>query len=121
MTNMARRFVPLMIATTLATGGISLASTSAFAAPTTTLALTPNNGTPYTLGITGAEVDIGKADAGGADGMGWYSIFGSSSGSGTGGDGGNTDIGSTGGGGPRDDVDYGGWAGPDPNAGPIVK
>ncbi|MFI6003208.1 hypothetical protein ACIA98_22805 [Streptomyces sp. NPDC051366] len=135
-----RRIVPaLMVATALATGGVSL-STTAFAAPSAAPAniTTDDDPGPLKLLTYSKLAKISKTGGvltkvpagGGARGGDTEPPKGGSSGGATGGDteppkGGGTGA-TTGGdtgtsGDLRDDFDYGVWVGLDPRSGPIVN
>ncbi|WP_327360359.1 hypothetical protein [Streptomyces sp. NBC_01296] len=128
-----RRIVPaLMIASALATGGVSL-STTAFAAPSAAPAhVTTDADDPGPLKllkysklakISKGAAALTKAPAGGgARGGDTEPPEGGNTDAATGGDtepptGGDTGTSSD----LRDDIDYGGWVGPDPRSGPVVN
>ncbi|MFE6835288.1 hypothetical protein ACFVFI_10705 [Streptomyces sp. NPDC057705] len=62
-----RRLAPLMIVTTLAVGGVSLASTSAFAAPATTASVTTDGDTPGANRLVGLLGKVGNLSKIGSD------------------------------------------------------
>ncbi|MCX4625546.1 hypothetical protein [Streptomyces sp. NBC_01443] len=119
-----RRIVPaLMIATAVATGGVSL-STTAFAAPSAAPSniTTDDDPGPLKLLTYSKLAKISKAGGvltkappgGGARGGDTEPPKGGGTGAATGGDTGTSgDL--------RDDFDYGVWVGLDPRSGPIVN
>ncbi|WP_405942049.1 hypothetical protein [Streptomyces sp. NBC_00207] len=62
-----RRLAPLLIATTLAVGGVSLASTSAFAAPATTASVTTDGDNPGANRLVGMLGKLGNLSKIGSD------------------------------------------------------
>ncbi|MFE6845271.1 hypothetical protein [Streptomyces sp. NPDC057686] len=134
-----RRILPaLMVATALATGGVSL-STTAFAAPSTAPAnITTDSDDPGLVkllkysklekiskgggiltkapagGARGGDTTPPSGGTGAAAGGDTEPPKGGSTGTATGGDTGTSS-------GPSDDFDYGVWVGLDPRSGPIVN